>query len=70
MNGRDPDAPLSIGELLSTATSLFERVHEPWLPGAQGPRGLHVREVRLAANVECQRMSVPPSAGRRSTSAR
>src|SRR5919199_6682251 len=46
MNAQDPDAGLSLPDLLSTATSLFERVHGPLLLGAQGPRGLSVRYVR------------------------
>jgi Phosphotransferase enzyme family len=42
----DPAAPLSIAELLSAATSLFERAQGPLLPGPPGPRGLHVRRLR------------------------
>ena len=34
MNVHDPDARLSIPDLLSMGTSLFERVHELLLPGA------------------------------------
>ena len=39
MTGREPDAGLSIPDLLSTATSLLERVDGPLLPGSQGPLG-------------------------------
>ena len=46
MTGREPDAGLSIPDLLSTATSFFERLHGPLLPGAQGPQSLSVRYVR------------------------
>src|ERR687884_776037 len=46
MNVQDPDARLSMPDLLSTATSLFERVHGPLLLGSQGPQGLSVRYVR------------------------
>jgi hypothetical protein len=46
MHLHDPAAWLSLPDLLSTSTSLFERVHEPLLPGAQEPRGLSVRYVR------------------------
>src|SRR5919202_3961355 len=46
MNAQDPDAGLSLPDLLSTATSLFERVHGPLLLGAQGPQGLSVRYAR------------------------
>jgi hypothetical protein len=46
MNVQDPDAGLSLPDLLSTATSLFERVHGPLLLGSQGPQGLSVRYVR------------------------
>jgi Phosphotransferase enzyme family len=46
MTGHDPDAGLSIPDLLSTATSLFERLHGPLLPGVQGPQGLSVRYLR------------------------
>jgi len=45
MNVHDPAARLSLPDLLSTSTSLFERVHEPLLPGAPGRRGLSVRYV-------------------------
>ena len=43
MTGRDPDAGLSIPDLLSTATSLLERVDGPLLPR---PQGLSVRYLR------------------------
>ncbi|HKO25671.1 MAG TPA: phosphotransferase [Chloroflexota bacterium] len=46
MTGHDPDAGLSIPDLLSTATSLFEHLHGPLLPGGQGPQGLSVRYLR------------------------
>jgi Phosphotransferase enzyme family len=46
MNVQDPDAGLSLPDLLSTATSLFERVHGPLLLGSQRPQGLSVRYVR------------------------
>src|SRR5918911_1256885 len=46
MNVQDPDARLSMPDLLSTATSLFERVHGPLLLGSQRPQGLSVRYVR------------------------
>jgi Phosphotransferase enzyme family len=46
MNVHDPTARLSLPDLLSTSTSLFERGHDPLLSGAQGPRGLSVRYVR------------------------
>jgi hypothetical protein len=46
MNVQDPDAGLSLPDLLSTATSLFERVHGPLLLGSPGPQGLSVRYVR------------------------
>ena len=46
MNVHAPTARLSLPELLATSTSLFERVHDPLLPGAQGPRDLSVRYVR------------------------
>src|SRR5437763_802361 len=37
---------LSILELPSIVTLLFERAHRPLLPGAQGPLGLFVRYLR------------------------
>jgi hypothetical protein len=36
MNVHDPAARLSLPDLLSTATSLFERVHAPLLSRAPG----------------------------------
>jgi hypothetical protein len=46
MRGHDADAGLSIPDLLSTATSLLERLHGPLLPGSRGPQGLSVRYLR------------------------
>ena len=46
MNQRITDTNLSILELPSILTHLFERAHRPLLPGAQGPLGLFVRYLR------------------------
>ena len=46
MTEHDPDAGLSIPDLLSTATSLFEHLHGPLRPGSQGRQGLSVRYLR------------------------
>ena len=73
MNVHDPTARLSLPDLLSTSTSLFERVHDPLLSGAQGPRGRCVRYVRRKPGrglVVIYDVYAGPAGGRPSVSAR
>lgn len=46
MSNNDPDTSLSILDLPSIVTLLFERAHRPLLPGAKKPVGLFVRYLR------------------------
>jgi Phosphotransferase enzyme family len=73
MTDHDPDAELSLPDLLSTATSLFERLHGPLLPWAQGPQGLSVRYVRRKSGrglAVIYDVYAAPAGGRPSVSAR